>query len=1250
MKPKGAKKQFPFKLSLRTVFFFSFLCLALFPLLFVHLIQNETVGKYEKNLGEELPQFIREIRDSEAREYLNVATLNINHSFNDANRALQTVYTLYPFWEEIAKKLSRAPDRINHNATAICSLEITRLLCAVRSISKYSKAFAILDDRYKLLLKEPETFPLLDKIPYRKIFKKAAAENRQSINTIQWFDLSTFLPDTSGYLIAVEPFLVNGERHHAILLFDLKEALKKSIRPRDSQFHTFFILKPFSKTVIIYSHLRNDKHVWKQIPIALERSGKAKLFRNIMALSDNAGKIKRDSLIAYYQKLNLNAWYFGAVSSVKAYNLPIEAKLSAYELLKKKYVKEFRYFLLFLILLLLGLSVLMAKAFQKPLVKLIRAVHAMKRGDLKQKVPEGLIGEFSELAEAFNGMSDKLHHTLQQLSDSENRYRSLIENAGEAIFVFSPDGVILETNTVCSAVLGYSANALIHKNVGDLFPNFPFLEYTAKEKKVLSSPLELIYQSPGGKVLSLNICVTKVEVSDKILFQAIVHDQTLQKQFEQKIIEQNRLLNLINTMTQSIIKKTDLEEIYEESIHIFMEMLEAVGGQIYFYEPNSQTLVLKYAMGENKEFLNKVKVFHTDKKMINYILNLGEIYDLPDISQNKNISRQFDLKQLKELGIQSLIGIPLIAEDTLVGSINLWLKKRPELDEGLKSFLFSIGTQIGLIVQHSLLLNQERKRANQLALLSQGLKIWSETEDFQEVLQKSVEFIHRNLAYWHVAIFLFDEEKDILQLKAIAGGMHDLLQIGYEQSIGKGIISEVVKTEKTYYAPNTEIDPHYFKYGEHQSKSELAVPLNLRGKLVGVVNIEEMEYEAFDAVDITTIETFADQLSFYYEFMERIKSEQRRTKQMELVSHLGTLMNANLNSKDFIRESVKKVQEQFGYFLASVYLVSSEEDETLVKVADSGGTASKWPMGHKTRFGKGLLGTAAKTKKLVCVNDVSKDPRFIPAGTVPTGSELCMPILLKEELLGILNIETSETNAFQEFDIHVVHIIVSQMSQALFNSRLFARVKHEKEKLDQILSEMGEGVAMTNGMEEILYVNPVFSSLFSNAEVGKKRRDVFPFYSSVREHAQYSEFINGDVDSIYLEYSHEDKILLITVSHFLDFNYSEYFLFVVKDISDFKRYECERIKSERLNLAVEMAGSIAHEINQPLTGILGYLSLIKEDLSGDNPMYPDLEEIEKQAERISELVKKFQNIVKVETKNYIGESAIIDLDRSSHKN
>jgi signal transduction histidine kinase len=86
---------------------------------------------------------------------------------------------------------------------------------------------------------------------------------------------------------------------------------------------------------------------------------------------------------------------------------------------------------------------------------------------------------------------------------------------------------------------------------------------------------------------------------------------------------------------------------------------------------------------------------------------------------------------------------------------------------------------------------------------------------------------------------------------------------------------------------------------------------------------------------------------------------------------------------------------------------------------------------------------------------------------------------------------------------------------------------------------------------------------------------------------------------------------------------------------------------EKQALIAELAGAAAHELNQPLTSVLGYAELIRRKVGEDSPLQPAAAVIVQESERMADIVRKIGKITRYETKSYVGAAKIIDLDRSS---
>jgi PAS domain S-box-containing protein len=106
---------------------------------------------------------------------------------------------------------------------------------------------------------------------------------------------------------------------------------------------------------------------------------------------------------------------------------------------------------------------------------------------------------------------------------------------------------------------------------------------------------------------------------------------------------------------------------------------------------------------------------------------------------------------------------------------------------------------------------------------------------------------------------------------------------------------------------------------------------------------------------------------------------------------------------------------------------------------------------------------------------------------------------------------------------------------------------------------------------------------------------------------------------------------------------------IIRDISDRKLAEQERLQKEKLQSILKITGAVCHELNQPLQNLILSSDDLIVDMSEDNPLYKHAAEIARQADRIGEITKKLMGITKYETKDYIKGIKIIDIDKSSNK-
>jgi C4-dicarboxylate-specific signal transduction histidine kinase len=106
-------------------------------------------------------------------------------------------------------------------------------------------------------------------------------------------------------------------------------------------------------------------------------------------------------------------------------------------------------------------------------------------------------------------------------------------------------------------------------------------------------------------------------------------------------------------------------------------------------------------------------------------------------------------------------------------------------------------------------------------------------------------------------------------------------------------------------------------------------------------------------------------------------------------------------------------------------------------------------------------------------------------------------------------------------------------------------------------------------------------------------------------------------------------------------------LFVLQDTTKSKYAQDERLDSEKLKAALEMAGAVCHKLNQPIQGIYGYAELLMLKMAPEDPMYRKIAAIKTQTEKMGEITHKLMGITRYRTARYTSGETIVDIDQSS---
>jgi GAF domain-containing protein len=171
---------------------------------------------------------------------------------------------------------------------------------------------------------------------------------------------------------------------------------------------------------------------------------------------------------------------------------------------------------------------------------------------------------------------------------------------------------------------------------------------------------------------------------------------------------------------------------------------------------------------------------------------------------------------------------------------------------------------------------------------------------------------------------------------------------------------------------------------------------------------------------------------------ERTAGYIKKTEQLRAASYIAR-QTADIQDLEMVLNMVVNlVTDQFGYYHAGIFLMNEYGDEVVLQTASSEGGKRMVARGHSFKVGaKSIVGYSASQKKPRIALDVGNDAVFFNNPDLPnTRSEMALPLLIHDKVLGILDIQSDQPQAFSVDDIDVLQILADQIAVAIENMRL----------------------------------------------------------------------------------------------------------------------------------------------------------------------------------------------------------------------
>lgn len=497
-------------------------------------------------------------------------------------------------------------------------------------------------------------------------------------------------------------------------------------------------------------------------------------------------------------------------------------------------------------------------------------------------------------------------------------------------------------------------------------------------------------------------------------------------------------------MTETLLSAKDLPELYGQLTERIAQITGGRACLIAQYDSVSKSFVTQlptYRAKERDGLPLIYKVNPEKHKLWNFRLQ-GTL-----LSNNAATDPRVDNYFAKNYKAKSCLISPMIVQNKLMGLIVIMNKPKgfTEFDSYLASL---IGFQAGVIISNALLMEDEKRRVKQIALLNETARSINSSLVLEDILQRAMDAVVSILKKNEVGVYIPNEERTRVHLIACCGPLHKkIMEQGYVQSVDRGLIGMAFQKASTVYSNDCKNDPRFLVHPMIHTNSEVCIPVKRENYVLALINVESPEINGFSSYDILFLETLADQLAVAFHNATVYQRERKYRNQMHLLSELISELALVLDVKLIAKTTVERIKQRFEYYFVAFGWV--DEERRVIKdwyylprfpQLEQPSQTEEFP------FDSGLVGLCARTGKTVVVQDVTRSQDYF--NVLPdVKSEMVTPVKVGDSVVALLDLQTVRMNGFDESDQTIMETLAHALSTTIQNANSYHRLERINTKL-----------------------------------------------------------------------------------------------------------------------------------------------------------------------------------------------------------
>jgi len=515
--------------------------------------------------------------------------------------------------------------------------------------------------------------------------------------------------------------------------------------------------------------------------------------------------------------------------------------------------------------------------------------------------------------------------------------------------------------------------------------------------------------------------------------------------WEPEIDSGDSALSVLNAVAATASMTLDVDEMLQRTLELALEFVGVEAGAISVLDEESNELVFRVQRGwQVNDFVQQGVRVPADEGLSGVAVKTGKPIVTGDVSDDGRVV----VSDFKREGVKAMALAPMRARGGVLGVLSAMSYEPYDFSADEIAVICGIADQIGVALDNARLFKESQRRVEELSELqalstsvASSLDLW----DVLEAVASSTLTLSQAAA---AEIYLYESDDDRLAFATA------LSQTGERNPIdgrpcGEGPVACAVRERQVIAIEDLATAEERVAAWRTQGVQALvAVPFQQGTRVLGALVAAFESPRAFSDHDLRILQLLAEQAAIAVERTRFFASETRRSTQLALINQVARQATATLNLNEILDMAAVTIRRSFSYFNVALFLLDSSTGELVLR-AIAGGHSIAMREGYRQPVGEGVIGRVAEEGDSFLVNDIANEPRYQPIvpTTKPIGSELAVPILRGDDVIGVLDIRNLDRGSFDQQDIRAMETLADQLVVAIENARLYGETQRRVAEL-----------------------------------------------------------------------------------------------------------------------------------------------------------------------------------------------------------